>query len=141
MPRRGEGETGRGGVTGDLRLMRRGAFASELKAELGRRPGLNKRTTKKEVVPRARLAIKVQPGASRNAVVGKVGEEWKLSVTAPAVEGRANRACIDLLAGRLRVPRSAVRIQRGESSRRKVLEIAGLSITQIEQRLAEEKVG
>jgi uncharacterized protein YggU (UPF0235/DUF167 family) len=69
--------------------------------------------------------------------VGKSGEEWKLAVTAPPVEGRANEACIDLVAKRLGIPRSAVRIARGQSVRKKILEIEGLPIAEIEQRLGE----
>jgi uncharacterized protein YggU (UPF0235/DUF167 family) len=69
--------------------------------------------------------------------VGKSGEEWKLAVTAPPVEGRANEACIDLVAKRLGIPRSAVRIARGQSGRKKILEIEGLPIAEIEQRLGE----
>lgn len=81
--------------------------------------------------------MKVQPGASRNAVVGKNGDEWKLAVTAPPVEGRANQACIELVAERLGIPRSGVRIARGQSGRKKILEIEGLPIGEIERRLGE----
>ena len=83
-----------------------------------------------------RLSVKVQPGASRNAVVGRNGDEWKLAVTAPPVEGRANQACIELVAERLGIPRSAVRIARGQSGRKKILEIEGLPIGEIERRLS-----
>jgi uncharacterized protein (TIGR00251 family) len=81
--------------------------------------------------------VKVQPGASRNAIVGKSGDEWKLAVTAPPVEGRANQACIELVAERLGIPRSAVRIARGQSGRKKVLEIEGLPAAEIERRLGD----
>lgn len=69
--------------------------------------------------------------------MGKNGDEWKLAVTAPPVEGRANQACIELVAERLGIPRSAVRIARGQSGRKKVLEIEGLPIGEIERRLGE----
>jgi len=69
--------------------------------------------------------------------VGKNGDEWKLAVTAPPVEGRANQACIELVAERLGIPRSAVRIARGQSGRKKVLEIEGLPIGEVERRLGE----
>jgi hypothetical protein len=96
---------------------------------------LAKRNQGKPDAPIVRLSVKVQPGASRNAVVGKNGEEWKLAVTAPPVEGRANQACIELVAERLGIPRSAVRIARGQSGRKKILEIEGLPIGEIERRL------
>jgi uncharacterized protein YggU (UPF0235/DUF167 family) len=51
------------------------------------------------------------------------------------VEGRANQACIELVAERLGIPRSAVRIARGQSGRKKILEIEGLPIGEIERRL------
>jgi uncharacterized protein (TIGR00251 family) len=86
-------------------------------------------------IPRSRLAVKLQPGASRNAVVAKAGGEWKLAVTAPPVNGRANDACILLLSEVLGVPRSAVTIVRGQTSRRKILEIYGLTAEEIERRL------
>ena len=69
--------------------------------------------------------------------MGKNGDEWKLAVTAPPVEGRANQACIELVAERLGIPRSAVRIARGQSGRKKILEIEGLPIGEIERRLGE----
>ena len=69
--------------------------------------------------------------------MGKNGDEWKLAVTAPPVEGRANQACIELVAERLGIARSAVRIARGQSGRNKILEIEGLPIGEIERRLGE----
>jgi uncharacterized protein (TIGR00251 family) len=79
--------------------------------------------------------VKLQPGASRNAVAGKTGDQWKLVVTAPPVGGRANEACILLLSEVLGVPRSAVTIVRGQTSRKKILEIDGLAANEIERRL------
>lgn len=75
---------------------------------------------------RAQVAIRVQPRASRERVAGFTAGEWKLSVAAPAVEGKANRACIEFFARGLKVPRSAVRIAAGETSRHKRLEIDGV---------------
>jgi hypothetical protein len=74
----------------------------------------------------ARAAIKVQPRASRDAVAGRLGEEWKILIHAPPIEGRANDACIAFFARALRVPRSAVRIVAGASGRHKRLEIDGV---------------
>jgi uncharacterized protein (TIGR00251 family) len=83
----------------------------------------------------ARIAVKVQPGASADRIVGKTGEEWKITLTAPPVEGRANRACVELLASLLDVPRSTIRIMRGETSRRKLIEIEGVSQADVESKL------
>ena len=81
------------------------------------------------------LAVKVQPGASKDRVGGRIRDEWKLTLTAPPVEGRANRACIDFLARLLEVPRARVRLVRGQTSRRKLIRVEGLSSDEIDERL------
>jgi hypothetical protein len=83
----------------------------------------------------ATFAIRVQPRASRNAVVGEMGDALKIALTAPPVEGKANEACIEFLAILLKVPRSSVTIASGESSRNKVIRVAGLSALQVRERL------
>jgi uncharacterized protein len=72
----------------------------------------------------ARIAIRVQPRASRNEVVGERDGVVLIRVAAPAEEGRANEAVRKLLAKRARVPRAAVTLVRGERSRDKVVEVA-----------------
>jgi uncharacterized protein (TIGR00251 family) len=86
-------------------------------------------------IAHARIAVKVQPGASRDRLIGKTGEEWRIALTAPPVEGRANRACMDFLARVLGVPRSAVIIVRGETSRRKLVQISGMLQSEVESKL------
>lgn len=66
----------------------------------------------------------VQPGAKRPAVAGLHGERLKVRIAAPPVEGRANAAVVELIAGQLRVPRALVSITRGARSRDKVVEVA-----------------
>ena len=83
----------------------------------------------------ATFAIRVQARASRNAVVGEMGEALKIALTAPPVEGKANEACIEFLAILLKVPRSSVTIASGESSRNKVIRVAGLSTQQVREKL------
>jgi uncharacterized protein (TIGR00251 family) len=79
--------------------------------------------------------VKVQPRARKSAIVGEVGEALKLALTAPPIEGRANQACIEFLAELLNVPRSSVTIAAGQSSRNKVIRVAGLSAEQVRERL------
>ncbi len=76
-----------------------------------------------------RLAVRVQPNSSRNEVVGFQGDLLRVSVTAPAKEGRANKALVELLSDWLGVPRSAVNIVRGYTSRDKTLDVLGVSRT------------
>ena len=83
----------------------------------------------------ATFQVKVQPRSRKNAVTGEIDEALKVALTAPALEGRANQACVEFLAKLLNVPRSSVTIAAGETSRNKVIRVAGLSATQVEERL------
>ena len=81
------------------------------------------------------FAVRVQPRARRNAVVGEMGDALKIALTAPPIEGRANEACIEFLAEFLKVPRSSVTIAAGETSRNKVIRIAGISADAVRRRI------
>ena len=84
-----------------------------------------------------RLALRVQPGARRTALLMKLPSgEWKVAVSAPPVEGRANDAVVELVSDLLGVRRSQVTLVRGASARRKVVEVEGLSAEAAESRLA-----
>ena len=82
------------------------------------------------------FAVRIHPRARRNALAGEVGEALKVALTAPPVEGRANAACAEFLAELLRVPRSSVSIVAGQSSRNKVVRIAGVTAAQVRSALA-----
>ncbi|HMK93478.1 MAG TPA: DUF167 domain-containing protein, partial [Thermoleophilia bacterium] len=72
------------------------------------------------------LALWVTPGAARSAIVGVAEGRLRVRLGAPAAEGRANRELRRFLASVLDVAPSAVELTQGESSRRKVVHIAGL---------------
>ena len=71
----------------------------------------------------ATLAIRVQPGARREGVVGRYGDALKVAINAPAVDGKANDALIRLLANLLSIPRSSIDIVSGHTSRSKLLRL------------------
>lgn len=71
------------------------------------------------------LAVRVQPGASRTEVVGEYGEQLRIRLQAPPVDGKANAALVRFVADRLGVPRTAVTVVRGHSSRSKTLRVEG----------------
>jgi uncharacterized protein (TIGR00251 family) len=81
------------------------------------------------------FAVKVHPRAKKNAITGEVGDALKLALTAPPVDNKANEACIDFFAKLLKVPRSSVTIATGQTSRNKVIRVAGLSTEEVRQRL------
>jgi uncharacterized protein (TIGR00251 family) len=70
-----------------------------------------------------RVTVRVVPRARRTGVEPLADGGFRVAVTAPAHEGRANDAVIDALAAYFRVPRSNVRIVLGRTARRKVVEI------------------
>ena len=83
----------------------------------------------------ASFAVKIHPRAKKNAITGEVGDALKLALTAPPIEGRANEACIEFFANLLKVPRSSVNIASGQTGRRKVIRVAGLSAAELRKRL------
>ena len=80
------------------------------------------------------FAVKVHPRAKKNAITGELGDALKVSLTAPPVEGRANEACIEFFAKLLKVPRSSVTIASGQTSRNKVIRVAGVSAEEVRKR-------
>ncbi len=84
----------------------------------------------------ARIEIRVQPRASQNTISGVVAGVLRIRVTAPPVNGQANAAAITLLARALDVPKSAIRLVKGASSREKTLAIESLSQEEVNQRLS-----
>ncbi|MFT3830197.1 MAG: DUF167 domain-containing protein [Opitutaceae bacterium] len=82
-----------------------------------------------------RLEVKVIPGASRDEVVGTMGNAVKIKLRAPPVEGRANEALIAFLAAVLDLPRRAVSVERGDTSRQKLLRIDGLELAAVRTKL------
>ena len=75
----------------------------------------------------ARFTVKVHPRARRSAVTGRLGDAWKLDLTAPPAEGKANQECVRFLAELMGVPRARVRIVTGLTSRTKLVEIEGVT--------------
>ena len=83
----------------------------------------------------ATFAVKVHPRAKKNEITGELGDALKISLTAPPTDGRANAACVELLADFLKVHRSSVTIAAGETSRNKVVRVHGLTADQVRDRL------
>jgi uncharacterized protein (TIGR00251 family) len=75
--------------------------------------------------------IRVVPRASRCESAGFQDDALKLRITAPPVEGKANEACIALLAELLRVKKGQVAIVAGHASRTKTVAIQGLKAAEI----------
>jgi uncharacterized protein (TIGR00251 family) len=76
------------------------------------------------------FAVRVHPRAKKSAITGEVGDALKLSLTSPPVDGRANEACIEFFAKLFKVSKSQVSIAAGETSRNKLVRLAGVSAEQ-----------
>jgi hypothetical protein len=77
------------------------------------------------------FAVRVTPRASRNAIGGEHQGALKVRLTVPPIKSRANDALRRLLAARLNVPVSAVRIVGGEKNRNRRVSVAGVTRAQV----------
>ncbi len=81
------------------------------------------------------IRVRVSPRASQNRILPCEDGAFKVKLTAPAVENRANRALIQLLAKKLGIAKGRVEIVSGGRSRQKSVKIYGLSPEEVKQRL------
>jgi uncharacterized protein (TIGR00251 family) len=81
-----------------------------------------------------RISVRVIPRSSRNVLEWDEGS-IRARLTAAPVDGAANAALIELLSKRLDLPRRNIEIVRGATGRQKIIEIAGLSLEEVEQRI------
>ena len=79
----------------------------------------------------ATLAVRAQPGAKRNAVLGEQAGALKVAVTAPPEDGRANAALVEVLRDWLGVKRSQVELASGQTNRNKTFLVRGLTAEQL----------
>ena len=83
------------------------------------------------------LSVYIQPRASANQVVGLQGEALKIKLTAPPVEGAANKALVEFMAQYLGLAKSRIQVAKGDRSRQKQLRIEGISMKQLMEKLAD----
>ena len=79
------------------------------------------------------LRLLVQPRASSNALAGLQGDQLKLRLTTPPVDGKANKAVIAFLAKICHLPKSAVTLKSGHQSRSKTLLITGIDMQALQK--------
>ena len=68
----------------------------------------------------------IQPRSSRNILVGVYGDALKISLSAPPVDGKANKELLKFLAKYFKLSQSSIQITAGESSRSKTILITGM---------------
>jgi uncharacterized protein len=83
-----------------------------------------------------RIKVRLIPNARKNEFAGYRDDELVLRISAPPVEGKANKAAVEFISRFLALPRSSVSVVSGEKSRHKIVEIIGLDFGDIERKLA-----
>ena len=83
----------------------------------------------------AQILVRVHPNAAKNDVVGVTDGVWQLRISAPPVKGKANKELIAFLSRLLGVGKSQISINRGHTSRNKIITISGLRQEDIMKRL------
>lgn len=81
------------------------------------------------------LAVKAQPRSKKNEIVGLVGNELKIRISAPPVDSAANEALVEFLAEILHCPRRSVSLVRGASSTHKQFRIEGVTTNLVLERI------
>jgi uncharacterized protein (TIGR00251 family) len=79
------------------------------------------------------LSLHIQPRASKNEVCGVQDNALKIRLTSPPVDGAANKLCREFLADLFKVPKSAVEIISGETSRHKRVKISASDVARLIQ--------
>jgi uncharacterized protein (TIGR00251 family) len=82
-----------------------------------------------------RVEVRAKPRAKKSAIVGARDGALEVAIAARPVDGAANAELVSVLAEALEVPRSGVRIVRGEGGRNKLIAIAGLGEGDVRARL------
>lgn len=84
------------------------------------------------------ITVQVHPRASRNQVyLPEHSEQVQVRVTAPPIEGEANQAVLELLAGWLRVPKSRLELVQGHRGRDKTFLVEGMTEAELAARIQE----
>lgn len=78
-----------------------------------------------------RLRLAVQPGAKRTTIVGEYDHCLKIKIAAPPVDGAANEEVLTFMAGLLGLKHRQIKLVSGQMSRRKTLELQGISLTDV----------
>ena len=88
-----------------------------------------------------RLSLKVVPGASRDEIVGWLGDSLKVKVKAPPEKGRANEAVVALLAEHLGIDASSIAVVSGHGSPAKIVAVDGMDDDAIRAAFSQDKPG
>ncbi len=81
------------------------------------------------------LKVRVQPKASRNSIIVQSDGRIRVALTAPPVDGKANKALLRFVAKSLGISRADVSLVSGEKSREKTLALAGVTLESVQEKM------
>ena len=82
-----------------------------------------------------RITVQAHPGARKSEILRFENGVWHLKIAAPPLEGKANEELSELLSEILDVSKSRLSIEKGFTSRRKLISVQGLTLTEVAERL------
>jgi uncharacterized protein len=82
-----------------------------------------------------RIVVRLRPRGSRDELIGMRDGVLQARVTAPPVDGKANRALCKMIAERVGVAPSKVSVMRGEKSRDKLVRVEGVDSAALQKAL------
>jgi uncharacterized protein (TIGR00251 family) len=80
----------------------------------------------KETPEGVTFSVRVLPRSSRSEIAGVLEGVLRIKLTAPPVEGAANKALVEFFSGRLHIAKSKITILSGQTGRAKTIHIAGI---------------
>ena len=84
----------------------------------------------------AAITVRITPRTSRNEIHDVLDDGTvKIRLTAPPVEGKANKELIKFLSSVLDVPSSSLKILAGQTGHDKLISVVGLSSEQVQQKI------
>lgn len=81
-----------------------------------------------------KITVRVQPGARKNELLGFQDDVLRIKIAAPPVDGKANRELIAFLSEVLEIRKSDITIEKGETAKRKLVGITGITKAQVMER-------
>lgn len=83
-----------------------------------------------------RITLHIQPNARKTECVGEHGDALKLKVHAPPVDGAANQEICRFFASEFKIPLRSIMIVQGELARAKVIQLSGISRSEVDTWMA-----
>lgn len=111
-----------------------------LRYVLGTTEGVGFEAMLREIKNGIQLSLIVQPNASKSEIIGEHNGSLKIRIKAPPVDGKANEAVESFISELFEVRQRQVTVQRGTSSRKKMIEVTGIGMTQAKAILAKRGI-